>query len=93
MMSGVCVFFYFPSMWLCMTAALYYFVPFARRGSSDSCLSRFLFVFADADDFVPLPPVSAKDEPKTTSQWDDEEVEDELKEEAKPEPVRSVFNL
>lgn len=41
----------------------------------------------DADDFVPLPPVSAKDEPKTTSQWDDEDVEDELKEEAKPEPV------
>lgn len=48
---------------------------------------------ADADDFTPLPPVVAKEEPKIKSQWDDEDVEEESKEEEKLKPVRYIFKL
>lgn len=41
----------------------------------------------DADDFTPLPPVLAKEEPKVKSQWDDEDAEEESKEEEKPKPT------
>jgi len=52
--------------------------------------SDFVFLpFTDADDFTPLPPVLAKDEAKVKSQWDDEDVEEEPKEEEKPKPVRN----
>jgi translation initiation factor 3 subunit J len=48
----------------------------------------------DADDFTPLPPVLAKDEPTVKGQWDDEDIEEEAKEEEKPKPVRYyVFEL
>ena len=46
-----------------------------------------LVVVTDADDFTPLPPLLAKDEPKVKGQWDDEDVEEEQKEEEKPKPV------
>lgn len=44
----------------------------------------------DADDFTPLPPVLAKEESKIKSQWDDEDVEEEPKEEEKPKPGKTV---
>lgn len=44
----------------------------------------------DADDFTPLPPVLAKDEVKVKSQWDDEDVEEEPKEEEKAKPGKTV---
>ena len=49
---------------------------------------------ADADDFVPPPPVVTKEAPK--GQWDDEDQEEEAKEEAVKEvsvvPAVSMFD-
>ena len=47
---------------------------------------------ADADDFVPPPPVVTKEAPK--GQWDDEDQEEEAKEEAAKEvPVVPVVSM
>lgn len=61
--------------------------------SDCSLVKTFLCLFiADADDFTPLPPVLAKEELKVKSQWDDEDLEEEPKEEEKPKPVRIYIN-
>ena len=60
---------------------------------SDPVFVLILNVVTDAEDFTPLPPVLAKEEVKVKSQWDDEDVEEEPKEEEKPKPVRYLPDL
>lgn len=60
---------------------------FSVSGHNDSDLAHLPFVFSDAEDFTPLPPVLAKEATQVKSQWDDEDAEEEPVEE-KPKVVR-----
>lgn len=80
-------------MWLCIEAqkVIHFYLFVSEHGNSD--LARRLLVFAGADDFVPLPPVLAKEVPVVKNPWDDEDAEEQLKEEEKPKPVRGLLKL